>query len=159
MGCDIHAYIEYKRKDGKNWHGFGGRINPGRNYFLFGRLADGVRGNGPAVVPTRGIPDDAGWEVRDDGFLFITEDGQGDDCCTLEQAGQWAPGKEWKIHDKIPHPDWHSHSWATTQEWEDAIKPCTEPGSQDPEYVAILGAMKIFEEMGFVSRVVYWFDN
>lgn len=44
MGCDIHAYVEYKKADNNgDWISFGGRINPGRNYSLFGRMAEGVR--------------------------------------------------------------------------------------------------------------------
>ena len=45
MGCDIHLYIEYKNKkvafDGykDNWHSFGQRINPGRNYAMFALMA------------------------------------------------------------------------------------------------------------------------
>jgi len=159
MGCDIHAYIEFKRKGRDHWRSFGGRINPGRNYFLFGRLADGVRGDGPALVPTRGMPSDVGSYARDDGFLFITEDGQGNDCCTLENARRWEPSKEWKLHDFVPHPDWHSHSWATAKEWEDAIKPCMEGQHQEPQYVAILAAMQSLEKSGSEVRIVYWFDN
>ncbi len=159
MGCDIHAYIEYKAKGQQYWHDFGGRINPGRDYFLFGRLADGVRGDGPALVPARGMPKDAAWSARDDGFLFITEDGQGDKCCTVENARQWSPWTEWKIHDYVAHPDWHSHSWATADEWEKAVEPCLTGERVEYAYAAVLAAMRSFEANGYESRVVFWFDN
>ena len=42
MGCDIHCYIEYKPAGSDDWSDFGGRINPGRNYDLFAKLA-GIR--------------------------------------------------------------------------------------------------------------------
>jgi hypothetical protein len=50
MGCDIHAYVESKKPDSKTWWGFGGRINPGRNYRMFGKLA-GVRCDGCITKP------------------------------------------------------------------------------------------------------------
>jgi len=46
MGCDIHLYIEYKSKktefDGydSGWQSFGKSINPGRNYAMFGLMAN-----------------------------------------------------------------------------------------------------------------------
>ena len=158
MGCDIHAYMEYRKKGG-NWRDFGSRINPGRHYGIFGRLADGVRGDGPAVAPTRGFPPDSAYAAKDDCFLFITETGEGEGECTIEQADRWEPGKEHKIHERTPQPDWHSHSWVTSKEFEDAVSIVKDDPASEPEYVAMLCALKAFEEMGFETRVVFWFDN
>ena len=33
MGCDTHMYIEYAKKGDDHWKSYGGRLNPGRNYF------------------------------------------------------------------------------------------------------------------------------
>lgn len=73
MGCDIHFFVEYKR-DGA-WHsadvwGVGAKRCParwhrfyeGRRYELFGKLA-GVRGDGPALVEPRGLPDNMSHEL------------------------------------------------------------------------------------------------
>jgi hypothetical protein len=164
MGCDIHAYIEYKAK-GKgngNWRSFGGRINPGRNYAIFGRLAQGVRTDGPAVVPLRGFPEDAGFYAKDDALLFVTADGKGDNYCTIEDAQRWNPGKYIKIHDHVPHPDWHSHSWVSADELDRALGAAYAdyPGNfPEPEYQAVLVCMRSFEQQGFDSRLVFWFDN
>ena len=55
MGCDIHLHQEVKIKG--VWHHYKHQ-SVARNYQLFGIMA-GVRGDGPAVVEPRGIPDDA----------------------------------------------------------------------------------------------------
>ena len=70
MGCDIHCYIEYKKKNDDHWRSFGGRINPGRNYTLFGVMA-GVRCDG-LLYPLRGFPEDAAFQAISDNHLFAT---------------------------------------------------------------------------------------
>jgi len=83
MGCDIHLYIEYKSKktefDGYNpgWQSFGGSINPGRNYAMFGLMAN-VRncysdGKLPVLVEPRGMPDDAAYSTAGDTRIYISE--------------------------------------------------------------------------------------
>jgi hypothetical protein len=150
--------MEY-RKAGGNWCGFGSRINPGRHYGIFGRLADVVRGDGPAIAPTRGFPADASYAATGDNMLFITESGAGEGECTLEQADRWDPGVDHKIHGRVPQPDWHSHSWVTSKEFEDALSIIKNVPQSEPEYVAMLCALKGLEGMGFETRVVFWFDN
>lgn len=57
MGCDIHAFIEVKF--GGAWHYYG-ELKVGRDYELFERMA-GVRGyKSAAMLPPRGLPEDAG---------------------------------------------------------------------------------------------------
>lgn len=160
MGCDIHAYIEYRKPRTEHWYGFGERINPGRNYAIFGRLA-GVRTDGPPVAPLRGLPKDVAHAVREDGFLFVTEDGAGDDCCTLEEGRRWSGDPNIKLHDFVPHPDWHSHSWLTPDEFEKALQKAQGdyPDIFEPEYQAVLDAMRSFERTGHEVRIVFWFDN
>jgi hypothetical protein len=81
MGCDIHMYVEHaSRSDEPYWRPLGGRINPGRNYELFGFMA-GVRGAGPSVIHERGMPTDAAWEAQGDNRLYICDD-EGDGNCT-----------------------------------------------------------------------------
>ncbi len=70
MGCDIHAFIEYGRKGG-GWETFGWcQMNPGRDYEVFGRLAD-IRGGTSVIGPPRGVPEDISFktnvDLRDDG--------------------------------------------------------------------------------------------
>ena len=62
MGCDIHLHIEIKM-DGK-WEHY---ANPwvDRCYALFGVMA-GVRGDGPAIVEPKGLPEDMSIITRAD---------------------------------------------------------------------------------------------
>lgn len=55
MGCDIHAFIEYKPSGSTVWHSISPSMD--RSYIVFGALA-GVRSDEvkPLIAP-RGIPD------------------------------------------------------------------------------------------------------
>jgi hypothetical protein len=75
MGCDIHLYIEQKKKD--KWHEIkvDKRLLPdGRNYDLFAFLA-GVRNYEPLkktpLFPHRGIPDDTSMPKNDTDDFWI----------------------------------------------------------------------------------------
>ncbi len=151
MGCDIHCYIEYRKPDEREpdrWRDFGGRINPGRNYAVFGFLA-GVRREGPAVVAPRGMPADAAYESKDDNDLWVA---RGSSKYIKDKDGKNA----W-----VSHPGWHTHSWMTTNEFEKAVSLAIaeHPQYPEPEYTAIIAAMRSFEKQGFEARVVFWFDN
>ncbi len=69
MGCDIHAYIEYKFSDCGYTEVFStGEIHFGRDYELFGLIA-GVRSSSFPIFLTRGFPDStapmpSNWYVR-----------------------------------------------------------------------------------------------
>jgi len=131
MGCDIHIYIEYKnrkiRSDGSkhNWLSHGGRINGGRNYGLFALMAD-IRNYDElsvAVAP-RGMPDDAAYYAVNDDRMYICEEA-GDNYVKMKRAEQWVnDGSSIFINDRdgkpvcVTNPDWHSHSWLTTNEFE-----------------------------------------
>jgi hypothetical protein len=137
MGCDIHLYIEYKSKktefDGydSGWQSFGKSINPGRNYAMFGLMAN-VRncysdGKLPVLVEPRGMPEDAGYTATDDNRIYISETKSEDYVC-METAKRWVnSGSSKFINDKdgnptwVTQPDWHSHSWLTTSEFESVL--------------------------------------
>lgn len=158
MGCDIHCYVEYKGVNRDRWSHFGGRINPGRNYDLFARMA-GVRSDGVIVpvAPLRGFPDDAAYAATHGNWIFIC-DHPDENCCTKERAEYYFQccGSRYKNEERkfVSNPDWHSHSWLTPDEFEAAIKE-----SCGPEYMAILAAMRCFESLGYQARLVFWFDN
>jgi hypothetical protein len=139
MGCDIHLYIEYKNKkvafDGykDNWHSFGQRINPGRNYAMFALMAN-VRnhysdGKLPVLVEPRGIPDDAEYYSSGDDRIYISEEKyDGEHSVTMERAKSWVESGSSKfINNQKGEPTWvtdpdnHSHSWLTTSEFETII--------------------------------------
>ena len=190
MGCDIHMYFEYtdnetleKSKKGKKngngevikpyWCDLGGGINPGRNYAMFGFLSKGVRSDFDNGFEPKGLPpfDDLGYSSRNDSVCYISDDGQGDHETTLERALSWAANDPSKLHyrgDKptwVDHPDWHSHNWLTTAEYEQAINNYIEYYKTEEdfgvpaEYGAMLAAMQYLEKNGYTARVVFWFDN
>lgn len=169
MGCDIHCYVEHRDKGSEHWYGFGGRINPGRNYQMFGLLA-GVRG-GTALVEPRGVPENMAYDARDDYWLFINRSGQpGDGETTPERAAKYVAedGCEYVGHQTngqpnwVTHPDWHSASWLTPDEFQkasDAAAEADAPYGLSSEYYALIAAMREFEKRGEDARVVFWFDN
>jgi hypothetical protein len=137
MGCDIHLYIEYKSKktefDGyeTRWQSSGGRINPGRNYAMFALMAN-VRncysdGKLPVLVEPRGMPEDACYTATDDNRIYISET-ESEDYVSMETAKRWVnSGSSKFINDNdgnptwVTQPDWHSHSWLTTSEFESVL--------------------------------------
>lgn len=167
MGADIHCYIEHARPKREDyWRAFGGRINPGRDYTMFAILA-GVRGSEQPLIPPRGLPPHLGWESNRDSHLFVSKDNPGGEGnCSREQAVKWvAQGSatwQGEAQNFVTHPDWHSHSWMTPDEWEAACAAGEKANPAfpvDPEYYAMLAAMRELEKRGLVVRVVFWFDN
>lgn len=179
MGCDIHMYVEYVSKESKKryeekgeppyWMSFGGRINPGRNYVIFGFLA-GVRYDVNKGLEPKGLPNDLGYMSMRDSRLFITDDGEGDGETTLTNALRWNKDYRCKLYngsdDKpiwVDHPDWHSHSWLTTKEYSKVLSLYSKhPDNWGSaiEYYALLSAMKTLEKGGnYEARIVFWFDN
>lgn len=162
MGCDIHTYIEYKGKGSDKWASFGGRINPGRYYSVFANLA-GIRcyGEKPPMLIPRGIPSDISWDASSDWWCLINDEYANDDndYVTTEQAERWSKYGS-KIEERngkpfrVQGPDWHTPSWVTADELEQAI-----PGEGFYEYQAILAAMRSFEAQDLDCRLVFWFDN
>lgn len=175
MGADIHMYVEYCRlrdpgeagaEEREYWSPFGGRINPGRNYWLFASLAD-VRDEGAMYEP-RGLPDNLGYCARDDSRLYISES-PGDRYVTPERAKSWVEkGYAKYVNDHngnptwVTHPDWHSHSWLTPDELQAVYTRYAYTHGQpvSVQYRALLAAMRTLENDGENKvRVVFWFDN
>lgn len=159
MGCDIHCYIEYRDKGSEHWNSFGGKINPGRDYDAFARLA-GVRNYGrrTGALPPRGRlgQGDCGWAAYSDSICYVSENGESD-TTKRSTAERWVKqgSSVWTDERKsaVTNPDWHSHTWLSLQEWKDAT---VEAG---PEYHAMTAAMASLENDGYETRVVMWFDN
>lgn len=159
MGCDIHCYIEYKSAGSDSrWQDFGGRINPGRNYEIFAKLA-GVR-NYQELTPVaepRGFPEDAAFAADGDHWMYVTET-NGKGYCSPSRAESMVVSGSSRYKDAekmfVSNPDWHSHSWLTTDEYASVVE-----GTGEPEYEAVLAAMRSFEEGGAKARIVFWFDN
>lgn len=168
MGCDIHMYIEYKSKKRDDWNYFGSKINPGRNYFMFGLLSKGVRSQNEKGIEPKGLPDNMSYKSSNNAYIYINDDyaENDDEYCSIEIAKRWAEyGSKIIFRDdkpfKVEHPDWHSHSWLTTQEFEKQLEIYnSEPGYYlEPEYMAVLASMKELEKYDNECRIVFWFDN
>jgi hypothetical protein len=165
MGCDIHAYVEYRKADAepREWINYGNRINPGRNYWIFGLMSDGVRASFPESKSAKGLPSDLGYASRWDALLYIDEK-ESKGHCTLLQATKWK-GKIYERDGKpyaTDHPDWHSHSWLSTAEYEEVLNTYDAMDSAnypEAEYRALLASMKELEKHGNEVRLVFWFDN
>lgn len=169
MGCDIHAFVEYKRRaDSENWRSFGKEFRLDRNYLMFGLLA-GVRVDVTPVAEARGIPSDIGYSVREEYTRYVVKDEDYHDepnHIDRTRAEKWvADGSStWfdKDHHWITDPDGHTHSWVTTKEYEKCLsKYASEDtgGWSTADYKAILAVLQLFESEGFEARLVFWFDN
>ncbi len=176
MGCDIHMYIQYRNKkniDTKydRWNNFGERINPGRNYEMFGILSSGVRKEWNKSFDSRGLPKKFSSTI--DWNLHIPIRDENDDpnnygtyTVTLEQIKNWGSKKivynsQGKPY-KVVNPDWHSHNYLTVDEYAKALKWYREQTKYEPpvEYKALLKAMRELENKGKNEvMVVFWFDN
>lgn len=186
MGCDVHLYVETRRRAGAfaepspfAWFNFGERIRPGRNYRVFEALA-GVRGDeARAVVPPRGVPEDMGWFTAGEYCEYVVTDeaavarwnADRERAVTRERAERWvssgasvwvdgpdAEPRHGSIVGRITGPDWHTPSWLTTDEFARAI----EQGTEDfpaAEWHAVVAAMRELERRGNEARAVFWFDN
>lgn len=130
MGCDIHCYIEHRAKGFERWDDFGIRINPGRNYWMFGFMA-GVRCEDfPHIIP-RGFPEDAAYAAFDDEAIYIN-DGQIEDTKSEDGSFYYSPKHAQECVAKgycryierngkqswVSNSDHHTHSWLNADEFE-----------------------------------------
>lgn len=166
-------YIEYgsKAKDTNpewKWQSFSPRLNAGRNYLMFGILCKGVRTNPTFSFEGKGLPENLGLYARVDSRLFISDSSPDEEGhCSMEEAERYSRVGHKIIEQQgkptwVEHPDWHSHTWLTLEEFEAALNFYNEnaqPKWELPEYEAILAAMKRFDEMGYDTRLIFWFDN
>lgn len=148
MGCDIHAYVDYDQPNSE-YVGQLGSFNIGRDYLLFSimasvRLPRG-RSNDIAVFEPKGLPEHLSWKTLDEATLFIADphDSNERGMCSKESAEQYH--QSWLRHKqgvggyvggihgdtqidptepptRVYHPDWHSHSWLTTNELKQVIE-------------------------------------
>ena len=171
MGCDIHLFIQYKKKETTSWRAHArSALELPRNYRMFGCLARGVRCDIPgASNDAKGIPTDLndGW-TEDELTYVVDEDGPGDTCVPNAKAEEWvAKGSSiwWRGNflKRITRPDWHTHSWLTLPEYLEAcILYCQDTNDiidLPVEYYVIKKILKAYTKKGYDARVVFWFDN
>ena len=90
MGCDIHGWIEVRRKDTGEWLSVA-KITGDRDYLWFGVIAD-VRSEPKCGCTTerRGIPDDASYPVK------VEHDGWGSDAHSTTYLNKDEISQCWK---------------------------------------------------------------
>lgn len=187
MGCDIHGFIETRNKVAL-WWPFAKLYLP-RNYEMFARLAGVRGPAELAVVAPRDLPEDASLVTSGECTLHVVYSAgvpKGDRTVGAKEAAQWV--KEGKsryfgvvkpatitstpkdgiptswVHNEglegfpsqVTNPDYHSFTWLTMDELNRAIANVSDI---QPEYPAMVSAMKILGEAGHDVRVVLWFDN
>lgn len=171
MGCDIHLFIEVKRKSSKHWFGFGGQFQLTRNYWMFGILAKGVRTEPAHSYEPRQIPIDSASGAVEELMLYINDENPEHKYETTENAMErelksrafvWRDETGKPTH--VSDVDIHHHSWLTMDEYAKAIEWFNEDAKEENftcpvDYVAVLSAMKTFSEQGYDCRVVFGFDN
>lgn len=187
MGCDIHGFIE-TRKRVALWFPFAKLYLP-RNYEVFARLA-GVRGPAElAVVAPRGLPEDASVITIGECTLYVeysTDGAKGDRSVGTKEAAEWV--NEGRSHyfgaikpatitftpnDGIPTTWIHNEglegfpSQVTNPDYhtftwltiDELNRAIGNVSGVEPEYLALSSAMKTLKEGGDEIRVVLWFDN
>lgn len=164
MGCDIHLFIEYRNsKKARQWDSLSFRdLILRRNYRTFAAM-DGVRQCDDFKVdfqPPRGLPKDHSFHAGMANQLYVVDrrDHIGDDEASKFDVEKWISQglSRWIDEDYVTHPDWHSHSWLSPDEYQRALEASE---NQLPDYRAVLGALRALEQSGCEARVVFWFDN
>lgn len=180
MGCDIHAYVEYRTKVDKTksedqrgysgWWSLTGQLSLPRSYRFFEIIA-GVRGDN-SVFEAKGIPEDMSWTAQDDWYIYINDapesEDEEDECdceniVSLKTALQYEKyGSKILYHEngkpyRVEHPDWHTPTWLSTSELNEAVSHLS--NHADPAYEAVLAMMESLESNGKEARLVVWFDN
>lgn len=135
MGCDIHCHIDCD--NGRDIHHFA-KVKVWRDYNLFSVMA-GVRSNGisPVILP-KGLPDKVSFVVAKEISLQVVPDlinGLPNE--QRYQEGFIAESSVRNINlieitnlshkmgypnRFVYHPDWHHHSWLTTEELGEVIE-------------------------------------
>ena len=129
MGCDIHFHVEYRRR-GKGDVWYHSAANK-FSYRDYDMFA--------ALANVRNYGNIKPLKVKGipNNVSFLT----------FHDYGLW-------------EKDAFSYSWCTSDELNDCISEVRRKGDNDPvEFVAILAYMKAFEDAGYDTRAVFWFDD
>lgn len=160
MGCDIHGIIE-QRKPGGNWTKCPAQIEHlWRDYDIFAHLG-GARNYSDVqpVADKRGLPPDVCHDAHMKNCVYISESGN-DGCVTKARAEFWISkgySKWYRDGVFVTNPDWHSHSWCSTEELKEALARAGD--SHDECYLHLVHIMEYAELLSHECRFVFWFDN
>jgi hypothetical protein len=128
MGCDIHAHIQYRHKDDCNRRW----ITLVENFNLWR--------NYEIFSSLAGVR--CKKDVRTKFPKGLPND----------------TGIDYRMQRLMDDTDAHSKSWATLQEWRDAVEPYAKQ-EYTMEYQLVTRILEMLENSGCEVRVIYWFDN
>lgn len=185
MGCDIHLYVETRRKSYKPEWRIPKHIKPDwlpisyrgefsdRLYGMFAALANIRNYHDLPSLPVKGLPDDISYKTFDEFFKGIKPKNANRETYEWEyereDVQRWCKNKSSFLKKKgkqlyCSNPDWHTPSWCTADELQSCFN--TVFGDKMPysgdyiEWLALINYMKAFESTGeFDCRAVFWFDN
>lgn len=164
-----------ERKEPRYWRNFSKEISLDRNYLMFGLLSQGVRVDLPEGFTAKGLPtlDELALETRM-ALCYMVDDELYEDghegYIKKETAQSWVEdGSSTYMNSGllVTSPDYHSHSWMTTEEFEIALENYRILKSENlsyrndkfADYKAVLAVMKTLQENDNDVRIVFWFDN
>lgn len=178
MGCDIHAFIEYKSNQVDiNFNSFtDGEINIPRDYKIFSAIALGEGGiDDDVLFKTRGLPlncssaarelffDDAEAVKKDsslgnENYLWNDEEELQD---LVDVFGE-VISEEYIKRNRLPNVDFYGASWLNFNELLGALKHWNiQIENLSAEFRAVLATMQILSEKFEIEnvRLVFWFDG
>jgi len=174
VGCDIHAFVEFKKYD-SYWSLTHGQLNILRDDSLFSALAFGGGGiTDDLPYPPRGIAPGLSWDAKNFFYSpakdvqdfteehFPDEDDEKFDPEKYASEFGEAALEEFRKYDLLPAVELHSHSWLNLPELKEALAHAhLATDKLSPEFRAVLAAMEMLAESygGANVRLVFCFDG
>ena len=169
VGCDIHLHVEVKLGDSWFHASMSGEFSH-RVYGMFAALANVRNHFRISTIPCRGIPSDASSGTLSHYLFRVTDKASAPLGVSREVAEDyvrrgicvyWLDNKNF-----ITGPNWHSGSWCSVDELEEAYinvfqdgNALTKPQGDYADWKALLAYVKVLKESYYDVRLVYWFDN
>jgi hypothetical protein len=181
MGCDIHAFIEFKEESGIFASLTNGTLALPREFPLFNHLAFGDGGCSEELpYPPRGLPADLSSATRSYFYapadkvrdrvhvhlsLIANVTGKPVEALMEVYLSGVSPAakEEYRCRQLLPEPELHTHSWLTFGELEEVLAWARmRRDDLSPEFAATVGAMQVlavrFGDKDQV-RLVFGFDG
>jgi len=176
MGCDIHLFVEKRKKDSKDDFlpcAFRSEFSE-RTYSMFAKLANVRNYDKVEHLPIRGLPEDISYITFEALYKKVIFDPinewDEENCYTIDQVNKWVKdGYSHVIHkhekEWCSNPDAHSYNWCTSQEIMECLTEFTTGENHKYRgnylnWVGLAAYMKALEDNGnYEVRAAYWFDN
>jgi hypothetical protein len=167
VSTELYFNLEAREGNrGKWWHW--ARVRLSQDYLLFNLLA-GVRRDHPGMpdvesMPVKGLPSDVTELTLEEDALTVDDQAaelEVPDTCTKAAADAWVrEGRSRLLHNgyAVTHPDFHSHSWLSSDELHVVAERYSAARGQDDVVLsAIQAAIAVLHAGGIESRAIIWF--